>query len=199
MKTIMNPLIALLLVCLLATVDGWPQQTTAIEQPEINFSSPPKGNLPFQGSKSQSEVQTKAGKKHGELQWYRFGQPLHHATPSASASAPSQPSASASVAPISGTLGCNVVNGDYWIMSREIAAANVQDFCNQHDKTKVYNGGSDNELLATVTKSDMGSAAHSIRSETASHRSPGMEMRADTCFTTTRLVSIAHSQGERDR
>jgi hypothetical protein len=53
--------------------------------------------------------------------------------------------------------------------------------------------------LATVTKSDMGSAAHSIRSETASHRSPGMEMRADTCFTTTRLVSIAHSQGERDR
>jgi hypothetical protein len=41
MKTIMNPLIALLLVCLLATVDGWPQQTTAIEQSEINFSSPP--------------------------------------------------------------------------------------------------------------------------------------------------------------
>jgi hypothetical protein len=56
------------------------------------------------------------------------------------------------VAPTSGTLGCNVVSGDYWIMSREIAAANVQDFCNQHDKTKVYNGGSDNELSLSVKK-----------------------------------------------
>jgi hypothetical protein len=49
MKTIMNSLIALLLVCLIATVNGRPQQTTSIENSEINFSSPPKGNFPFQG------------------------------------------------------------------------------------------------------------------------------------------------------
>jgi hypothetical protein len=54
--------------------------------------------------------------------------------------------------PISGTLVCNAISGDYWIMSREIAAGNVQDFCNQHEKTKIYNTGSDNELELSVKK-----------------------------------------------
>jgi hypothetical protein len=150
MKTTMNSLIAFILVCLIATVNGWHQQMTSIEKSEINFSSPPKGNFPFQGYKRQTEVQAKADKKHGELPWHRFGQLWRPATPSASA--PSQPSASASVVPITGTLACNAISGDYWIMSREIAAGNVQDFCNQHDKTKVYNGGSDNELSLSVKK-----------------------------------------------
>jgi hypothetical protein len=47
---------------------------------------------------------------------------------------------------------CNAISGDYWIMSREIAAGNVQDFCNQHEKTKIYNTGSDNELELSVKK-----------------------------------------------
>jgi hypothetical protein len=47
---------------------------------------------------------------------------------------------------------CNATSGDYWIMSREIAAGNVQDFCNQHEKTKIYNTGSDNELELSVKK-----------------------------------------------
>jgi hypothetical protein len=151
MVTIMDPLIAFILAFLVATVNGWPQQTTSIEKSEINFFLPPTQNFTFQGYKSPDpEVQTKAGKKHGELPWYRFGHPWHSATPPASA--PSKPSVSASVVSIPGSLACNAISGDYWIMSREIVAENVQDFCNQHGKTEIYNTGLVDELELLAKK-----------------------------------------------
>jgi hypothetical protein len=145
MATTMDPLIAFILFFLLTTVNGRPQQTTSIERSEINFFSPPTQNFTFQGhnKRSDPEVQSKSDKKHGELLWYRFRHPWPSATPSASA--PSTP-------PISASLTCNTISGDYWIMSRDIAAENVQDFCNQHEKTKIYNAGSVNELELSVKK-----------------------------------------------
>lgn len=41
---------------------------------------------------------------------------------------------------------CHGINGDYWVMSRDVAISNVQDFCHQADHTKTYNSGSVNEL-----------------------------------------------------
>jgi hypothetical protein len=133
----MDPLIAFILFILVATVSGRPQQTKSIERSEINFFSPLTQNFTFQRNKRvDPEVPTKAGKKHGELPWYCFEHPWLSVTPSVSASVVS--------------LMCNAISGDYWIMSREIAAKNVQDFCNQHEKTKIYNAGSVNELELSV-------------------------------------------------
>ncbi|KAI5362520.1 Putative metallopeptidase, catalytic domain superfamily [Septoria linicola] len=41
---------------------------------------------------------------------------------------------------------CHGINGDYWIMSRDLALDNAKDFCGQADQTKKYNVGSVNEL-----------------------------------------------------
>jgi hypothetical protein len=45
---------------------------------------------------------------------------------------------------------CHGISGDYWVMSRDVAAGNVQDFCQQSSSTKKYNEGSVNELELSV-------------------------------------------------
>lgn len=45
---------------------------------------------------------------------------------------------------------CHGVSGDTWVVSRDVAANNVKDFCGQTDHTKKYNVGSDNELELSV-------------------------------------------------
>jgi hypothetical protein len=52
---------------------------------------------------------------------------------------------------------CHGINGDYWIMSRDIAADNAKDFCTKSDKTKTYNAGSVNELELSVRNLNDGS------------------------------------------
>lgn len=47
---------------------------------------------------------------------------------------------------------CHGISGDYWVMSRDVAVSNVQDFCSQTEHKKTYNPGSVNELELSVTK-----------------------------------------------
>lgn len=47
---------------------------------------------------------------------------------------------------------CHGISGDYWVMSRDVAVENVQDFCGQTERTKTYNVGSVNELELSVKK-----------------------------------------------
>lgn len=47
---------------------------------------------------------------------------------------------------------CHGISGDYWVMSRDVAVGNVNDFCGQTDQTKKYNTGSVNELEMSVKK-----------------------------------------------
>jgi hypothetical protein len=47
---------------------------------------------------------------------------------------------------------CHGIGGDYWVMSRDVAADNVKDFCGQTEQTKKYNVGSVNELELSVKK-----------------------------------------------
>lgn len=45
---------------------------------------------------------------------------------------------------------CHGINGDYWIMSRDTAVANVHAFCQQSVKNVTYNEGSVNELSLSI-------------------------------------------------
>ncbi|KAI2629985.1 SGNH hydrolase-type esterase domain-containing protein [Hypoxylon sp. NC1633] len=49
---------------------------------------------------------------------------------------------------------CHGVSGDYWVMSRDTAVANAEDFCQQREKNITYNSGSVNELKLSVQKLD---------------------------------------------
>ena len=49
---------------------------------------------------------------------------------------------------------CHGVSGDYWVMSRDVAVGNVEEFCSQSEHTKRYNEGSVNELELSVKKLD---------------------------------------------
>ncbi|OIW28741.1 hypothetical protein CONLIGDRAFT_617692 [Coniochaeta ligniaria NRRL 30616] len=52
------------------------------------------------------------------------------------------------------TNKCHGVGGDYWVMSRDVAADNVKAFCQQTVKKVTYNQGSVNELELSVRKLD---------------------------------------------
>lgn len=69
---------------------------------------------------------------------------------------PTEPTKSeASPAPLAADLNlCHGVSGDYWVMSRDIAVADAEDFCSQLEHTKRYNEGSVNELELSVRKLD---------------------------------------------
>ena len=45
---------------------------------------------------------------------------------------------------------CHGISGDYWVMSRDTAVQNAEDFCGQTDQTKTYNTDSVNELELSV-------------------------------------------------
>ncbi|KAM0715712.1 hypothetical protein Q7P37_009212 [Cladosporium fusiforme] len=49
---------------------------------------------------------------------------------------------------------CHGVHGDYWVMSRDLAVENVEDFCSQGEQTKRYNEGSVDELELSVKNLD---------------------------------------------
>lgn len=65
---------------------------------------------------------------------------------------PSKPAESEAPAP--DVNSCHGLGGDYWVMSRDTAAQNVEDFCSQSEHTKKYNEGSVNELELFVKKVD---------------------------------------------
>lgn len=52
--------------------------------------------------------------------------------------------------PVEEKNACHGVSGDYWVMSRDTAVANAEDFCKQASKEVTYNGGSVNELSLSV-------------------------------------------------
>jgi hypothetical protein len=47
---------------------------------------------------------------------------------------------------------CHGIGGDYWVMSRDVAVDNINDFCGQTEQTKIYNVDSVNELELSVKK-----------------------------------------------
>ena len=49
---------------------------------------------------------------------------------------------------------CHGVSCDYWVISRDIAIGNVEDFCGQSEHTKRYNVGLVNELVLLLKKLD---------------------------------------------
>jgi hypothetical protein len=62
------------------------------------------------------------------------------------------PSSSPSPAPIPEKNACHGVGGDFWVMSRDQAVTNAQDFCKQNNREVTYNQGSVNELKMSIRK-----------------------------------------------
>lgn len=53
-------------------------------------------------------------------------------------------------APLQDQNACHGINGDVWVMSRDVAVDNAKAFCQQTEKKVTYNSGSVNELELSV-------------------------------------------------
>lgn len=70
--------------------------------------------------------------------------------PSSSPKPSPSPKPSSNPSPAKDKNACHGISGDYWVMSRDVALDNVEDFCSQSDKAKTYNTDSVNELELSV-------------------------------------------------
>ena len=57
-------------------------------------------------------------------------------------------------APAKNQLKCHGISGDYWVMSRDVAAYNLHEFSGQSEKLKTYNEDSVNEFEYSIRKLD---------------------------------------------